>query len=176
MAVRTGLDPTMRAVTTLYLVTLAHHIYGGLVFASTERLFLALVFTVVFGITLWLFRFDETKRWATRAYWSLVVGFWAVLLGLYEGGFNHALHVVLRTAGASTETMRRLYPSGSDAVVSDDVFFQATGVLTLTAAVWVAVTAVARRINAARTAAAAALAVAPSGTNDKAETVAHEHE
>lgn len=146
MGVRMGLDPTLRAVTVLYLVTLAHHGYGGVVFASVERVVLALVFTALFVITVWLFRLAPARRLASRAYWGVVAGFWVALLGLYEGGFNHVLYVVLRAVGASPDTMRRLYPAGSDAVISDDVFFQATGALTLVAGVWVAVTMAARPV------------------------------
>lgn len=149
MEMRKGLDPTLRAVSALYLITLAHHVYGGVVFASTERLLLAIVFTALFALTLWLIRLAAAKNLARRAYRGLVIGFWIVLLGLYEGGFNHFLHVVLRVGGASPETMRRLYPAGSDAVISSDAFFQTTGVLTLVAAVWVAITMVRRPAKAA---------------------------
>jgi hypothetical protein len=135
----------MLAVALLYLVTLVHHLFGGLVFDSAERLVLALVFTVLFAVTVWLFVLAATRSWARRTYTGLVVGFWIVLLGLYEGGFNHSLYLVLRATAGGGETLRRLYPAGSDATVSNNVFFQATGVLTLVAAVAVAVTLVVTR-------------------------------
>lgn len=138
-------DPTMRAVAVLYLVTLAHHVYGGVVFQSAERLVLALVFTVLFGVTVWLSRLAVMRRRALWGYTSMVVGFWVVLLGFYEGGFNHSLYLILRSAAGNEETLRRLYPAGSDAVISNSVFFQATGVLTLVAAIAVAVTLVVTR-------------------------------
>src|SRR5688572_7707728 len=49
-------EPSIRAVAVVYLITLIHHIYGGLVFGSVERLILALVFTILFVATAWLSR------------------------------------------------------------------------------------------------------------------------
>jgi len=73
-----------------------------------------------------------------QAYLVLVVGFWGVLLGLYEGGDNHALYVVLRQF--APDTADRIYPEDSDDLLSNSVLFQGTGVLTLVAGLAVAAT------------------------------------
>lgn len=130
-------DLTITLVAVLWVVTFVHHLYGGLTFGSPSRTIMAFVFTAIFGATLWLHRLGATRRWARRACHTLVVVFWVVLLGLYEGGYNHTLYLILREADPARA--QSWYPAGSDAVISNDVFFQGTGVLTLIAAIAVAI-------------------------------------
>ena len=117
----------------LYATTFVHHIYGGVAFRSTERTVLAVVFSVLFLITYLIYRRASVRRWAATAYWLLVYGFWVGLLGLFEGFYNHTLFVVLRASGYAG--LDRLYGAASDARISDDLLFQATGVLTFVFAV-----------------------------------------
>ncbi|MBY8872037.1 hypothetical protein K7640_09305 [Micromonospora sp. PLK6-60] len=124
---------TVKLTAALYAVTFIHHLYGGLAFSSTERTVLAFVFSGAFAVTYLIYRHALATRWGRRAYWLLVYVFWVGLLGLYEGGWNHTLFAVLRAGGVVN--LDRLYAAASDARISDDVFFQATGVLTLLAAV-----------------------------------------
>ena len=134
---------TARLVVLQCAVTFVHHLYGGLSFDSAERTVMAFVFAAVLAVTLWLHRLGAARVWARRAYLSVVAVFWVVLLGLYEGGYNHALYVLLRQV--DPESVGRLYAGGSDAVISNDVFFQGTGVLTLAAGVGVAIAALTAR-------------------------------
>ncbi len=117
----------------LYATTFVHHIYGGLAFRSTERTVLAVVFSVAFLVTYLIYRGASARRWAATAYWLVVYGFWVGLLGLFEGFYNHILFVVLRASGYTG--LDRLYGAASDARISDNLFFQATGVLTFVFAV-----------------------------------------
>ena len=135
---RARLDLTARLVIVLWAVTFAHHLYGGLRFDSPGRIGAAVAFTAILGLTLWLWRLGGSWTWARRTYLATVVGFWVVLLGLYEGGYNHALYVVLRWLAPGLAD--RAYATDSDALLSSDVFFQGTGVLTLVAALAVAAT------------------------------------
>lgn len=126
-------DLTVWLVVGLWAVTFAHHVYGGLRFDSPGRTGAGIAFTGILAVTLGLRRLGVTRLWAHRTYLTIVVGFWIVLLGLYEGGYNHALYVVLRLVDPATAG--ELYPADSDALLSNDVFFQGTGALTLVAAV-----------------------------------------
>ncbi|HEX6682012.1 MAG TPA: hypothetical protein VF062_04425 [Candidatus Limnocylindrales bacterium] len=128
---------TAKLVVLLWAVTFTHHLYGGLSFGSPGRTVTAFVFTAILAITLWLHRLGAAKPWARKGYHSLVLIFWVALLGLYEGGYNHALYVILRQVDAGLA--QRLYPAGGDALISNDLFFQGTGVLTLVAGIAVAV-------------------------------------
>ncbi|WBB52571.1 hypothetical protein [Verrucosispora sp. WMMD573] len=124
--------------TVVFLVTFIHHLYGGLRFDSPQRTVLAVVFSVVFTVTYLAYRLGSTMRWARAIFWFLVYAFWVAAVGLFEGGFNHALFVVLRLLDAYA-LINDLYPVHSDARISDDVLFQSTGVLTLVTAVLLAV-------------------------------------
>lgn len=128
----------VRLVAVVYVATFVHHLYGGVVFDSAERTVLAVVFSVAFLLTLLLYRLSAVRRWARWGYWATVAALWVVAVGVYEGGYNHALYGVLRLFDASG-TVARLYPAGSDAVISNDVFFQGTGVLTFIAGIALAV-------------------------------------
>lgn len=136
-------DLTITLVAVQWVVTFAHHLYGGLMFDSPGRTIMAFVFAAILGATLWLHRLGVTRRWAQRACHTLVVVFWVVLLGLYEGGYNHTLYLILREVDPARA--QSWYPAGSDAVISNDVFFQGTGVLTLVAGIAVAIALVTAR-------------------------------
>ncbi|MBQ1023803.1 hypothetical protein [Micromonospora sp. C95] len=120
-------------------MTFIHHLYGGLQFDSPQRTILAVVFSAVFAVTYLAYRLGTTMRWARAIFWSLVYAFWVAAVGLFEGGFNHALFVVLRLLDAQA-LINNLYPVDGDARISDDVLFQGTGVLTLVTAVLLATT------------------------------------
>jgi hypothetical protein len=51
-----------------------------------------------------------------------------LLFGAFEGVYNHAVKNILFLAGASIETMHRLFPPPTYELPSD-LFFEATGVL-----------------------------------------------
>ncbi|MFY1691262.1 hypothetical protein [Plantactinospora sp. WMMB782] len=127
-------EVTATLLTALWAVTVAHHVYGGVAFGTPARTVLAIVFTAVFAGTVWLGRLGARRRWAARTYPGVLVVFWVLWLGCYEGGYNHTLYVLLRQTG-SADLVQRLYPAGSDAVISDDIFFQGTGILTLLVAI-----------------------------------------
>jgi hypothetical protein len=142
---RNPVDATVTAVITLYLVTLVHHLYGGIVFASTERLVLSLIFTVGIVATVALHRLGSSRRWARWTYWSLVA-LWITVIGIIEGGYNHTLFVTLKLLGAGPEIFQQLYPDGIDGVESSsDILFQGTGVLTFLAIIPILIFAIRAR-------------------------------
>ena len=111
----------LAAVTGEYLATLVHHVYGGLVFASPERLVMAAVFTAVFAVTLLLHALD--RAWARGAALGLGLVFWGTMLGAWEGGYNHVY-----------ASLRVLFGSSPPGYHADGVF-QSTGWLTFAFAV-----------------------------------------
>jgi hypothetical protein len=56
-------------------------------------------------------------------------------IGLFEGGYNHALKVILFQLDLPVSTLQRLYPPGIYEP-PDDLSFEATGVAQLLLAVW----------------------------------------
>jgi hypothetical protein len=92
---------TLIPVVALYFVTLVHHLYGGILLVSTERLLLAAIFTIVIGMTVWLHRRGRVRLWARIGY-GVLAGLWVVVIGLVGGGYNHALFVVLNSRAPVT--------------------------------------------------------------------------
>jgi hypothetical protein len=72
--------------------------------------------------------------------WMGTIGRWVLMLvtlalpvlgvGLFEGGYNHALKVVLYFAGVSESALRLLFPAPTYEL-PNDVWFEVTGVLQL---------------------------------------------
>lgn len=133
-------NTTMKAVAVLYGITFVHHIYGGIIYGSMERIIMAFVFTAVFLLTVWLYR-RYTKLWAKRAFWSLVIVFWIVMIGIYEGGYNHTLYLLLWFTDSGSQLISALYPAGGDVKVPNSFIFEGTGVLTFLGAMALAVIA-----------------------------------
>jgi hypothetical protein len=56
-------------------------------------------------------------------------------IGLFEGGYNHALKVILFQLDLPVSTLQRLHPPGIYEPL-EALFFEATGVAQLLLAVW----------------------------------------
>lgn len=108
----------LAAIAGEYLATLLHHVYGGIVFGTPERLVMAAIFSGVLVLTLALHALAASRTWVRPIVLAVGFLFWGGMLGLYEGGYNHVL--------ASTRDLFGAAPEGYHA----DLFFQATGWLT----------------------------------------------
>lgn len=117
---------TLGALLLEYFATAVHHVYGGVVFGTPERLHMAGVFTLVLLATLALRAVATSRAWARRALLAVIAVFWVVMLGGFEGGYNHVYHSVLFLLDRPVADYQR------------DLIFQASGVLTFAAAVLVA--------------------------------------
>ena len=122
------------------LLTSVHHIYGAYVYDTPWRLHVVFVSgltaAALFGLLL-AFRRRHADLIGRIAFWAFV----AVVLvipvagiGLFEGGYNHALKNALYFSGASEAVMHRLFPPPTYEL-PDDVFFEITGVLQLVVAI-----------------------------------------
>lgn len=120
---------TMKLVSVTFAITFIHHLWGEIIFRGGTRLMIAIVFAVVFALTVGLYMLQQKRRWAKYVYWLLVIAFWVVVVGLVEGGYNHAFKVGAWLAGVSPETIASFYNPDEYEPVSD-FFFEFTGVLT----------------------------------------------
>lgn len=68
---------------------------------------------------------------------ALTLGLAVGMFGLFEGGYNHGVKLLLFFGGASPETMQRLFPPPTYEMPSD-AFFETTGVLQFVAALMAA--------------------------------------
>ena len=118
----------------MYVLTIVHHVYGAIVFDTPWRLHAAVLGAAGIAATLLL-----TREWTRlgppvlgRATTPLLVGLTLVLaaglIGVFEGGYNHAFKLLLFFGGAAPGTMHRLFPPPTYELPSD-VLFEVTGVL-----------------------------------------------
>ncbi len=113
----------------------------GLAYATPERLLIALGMTAALVVTLWLLpRYRATRsKAALWAFMLTVALIWVALLGLFEGGYNHAFKDALFLAGVSVWRAAALHPGlmAADYIYPpNDLFFEASGVLQLGAALF----------------------------------------
>jgi hypothetical protein len=124
------------SVLGVLLLTSVHHAYGAYVYNTPWRLHVVFVSVsvaaAIFGSLYALRRWPATVTGET-AFWGFAVVtllFPVVGIGLFEGGYNHAVKDALYLAGASGALMHRLFPP-SAYELPNDLFFEVTGVLQL---------------------------------------------
>lgn len=131
---------TMWSALAVLLLTTVHHVYGAYIYNTPWRYHVAIVSTVTAVI---LFASLRVLRRRTAgvigkiAFWTFAVVTLAIpviTIGIFEGGYNHAVKDVLDFTGASPELMQRLFPPPTYEM-PNDAFFEITGVLQLVPAV-----------------------------------------
>jgi hypothetical protein len=123
----------------VYVLTIIHHVYGAIAFDTPWRhhaAFLgfggiAATLLLTWGATSW--RTPVLRQLATFLMLALTLILGVGLIGVFEGGYNHAVKLLLFFGGAAPETMHRLFPPPTYEMPSD-VFFEVTGVLQFLAA------------------------------------------
>ncbi len=122
------------------ILTSVHHAYGAYIYDSPWRLHIvpiaALAAALIVGARVVLRR-ASTGATGTIAFWvfslvTLIVP--VVVIGLFEGGYNHAAKDLLYFGGASSEVMQALFPPPAYEL-PDDFFFEVTGLLQFVLAV-----------------------------------------
>jgi hypothetical protein len=116
------------------LLTTIHHVYGAYVYHTPWRLHVTFISgfaaTAIVGSLLVLRRHTGAVV-RLIAFW-VFVGVTLVIpvaaIGLFEGGYNHALKDALYFAGASTSLMTRMFPPPTYEL-PNDAFFEITGVM-----------------------------------------------
>jgi peroxiredoxin len=122
---------TRGAYAVLALTTL-HHVYGAIRYQTPFRLHIVVVAAIVAGLVVAahaLFaRRPSSARLLTLAAATLL--FPVVGIGLFEGGYNHALKNALFFADAPERLLLTLFPPPTYEL-PNDLFFELTGVLQL---------------------------------------------
>jgi hypothetical protein len=124
--------------------TVVHHVYGGLLYQTPWRIHGAIV-AVPLALMVWLLvaAYIRGNRFKSLAGWTLAAITLAgpiVVIGLFEGAYNHGVKDVLFLAGLSPETLRRIFPPPRYEL-PNSTFFEASGLAqvipaVLTAGVW----------------------------------------
>jgi len=120
----------------ILLLTSVHHAYGAYVYQSPWRLHVVPLSiaagAVIYGAERML-RTRGTTAAGTIAFWifcAVALAFPFGMIGLLEGGYNHALKNLLYFGGASPELMTAWFPPPTYEL-PNDLFFEITGVLQL---------------------------------------------
>ncbi|MCO5163664.1 MAG: hypothetical protein M9939_21260 [Mesorhizobium sp.] len=123
----------------ILVLTSVHHAWGAYVFDTPFRLHIVFVSIPVAALIVGLFYVTATgrPRVATAARWAAIatIALFPILaIGFYEGGYNHLVKNLVFFVGGEGAT-REVFSSPMYEMPSD-VFFEATGVLQLPAAVY----------------------------------------
>lgn len=114
--------------------TAVHHVYGGIRYASPWRMHAAVVALLVAPLFIGLylaFRRDPSTRRGRAAGWTLaLVGlvYPVLLIGAFEGLYNHVAKNGLYLGGMSRRRLLELFPPPTYEL-PNDVVFEVTGVL-----------------------------------------------
>lgn len=128
-------DTTLRRVTLYSLLlmglTSIHHVYGAFIYHTPWRLHVLFLSLPVMALTLgldYLLRRSGNGKLIFGLYWSVTLLISILMIGTFEGLYNHLLKNVLFFMGMSASKMRVLYPPGAYEM-PDDLFFEMTGVM-----------------------------------------------
>jgi hypothetical protein len=128
------------ASSSVLLLTIVHHSYGAVRFATPWRHHVSLI-ALPIALVIWVtyFIFSQRNSRAGRVARGVFIGV-ALLgpvgwIGIFEGGYNHVLKIVLFQANLSPLILRRIYPP-EIYEAPHDWLFEATGILQLAVALW----------------------------------------
>ena len=123
-----------RFASAVLLITSIHHAYGAYIYDTPWRYHAVLVAGVtaplMFG-ALALMRSRPSGLLRTLAQWLFLLGTLGVavlMIGTFEGFYNHVVKNLLYFGGASPALMMRLFPPPTYEM-PNDVFFEITGIL-----------------------------------------------
>ncbi|RBL88952.1 hypothetical protein [Chitinophaga flava] len=114
----------------MLILTAVHHAYGAVIYHTHWRLHMVFVGIPVALLIGWQYRLLQRKKWYWLRYTYLLL-VWLIpvlLVGLYEGVYNHLLKDILYYAGLSPETFDSMFPPPAYEK-PNDLIFEITGVL-----------------------------------------------
>lgn len=120
------------------LLTCVHHAYGAYIYHTEWRLHVVFVSALAAAAI----KISESGVQRRRSASDRGLSFWVftsvtmlipvLTIGLFEGGYNHALKNALYFSGCSMHVMRQLFPAPTYEM-PNDAFFEVTGVMQLVA-------------------------------------------
>lgn len=141
VAARPAIRAALVSLVILFAVTTVHHLYGGLVLGSPNRLLVPVLLLPLVGAAVAaLAVFRRTGRTAAVRTYVTIAFVLAGLLGIVHSAYSHLYKDVLFLVGGSPDLYVLLNPD--EHYPPDDVFFEVTGTIELAAAIAVAATAI----------------------------------
>lgn len=122
------------------LLTSIHHIYGAVIYDTPWRLHIVMIsvpVAIIIAALLYASRVASRPTWRLVAKWTaaaVILVFPIVMIGFYEGGFNHVYkNIVFFAFGEAA--MRADFPSAM-VEMPNDLFFEVSGILQFPLAVY----------------------------------------
>lgn len=134
-AIRAGI-----ATLAVLALTVVHHVYGAIRYDTPWRMHVTHVAAIMAlllagALLLHLRQPAATIGRVARVFFAALALLGPILwIGLFEGGYNHALKLVIAGMPLSQSTFQSLYPPGLYQPAGDWIF-EATGVLQLVVAI-----------------------------------------
>jgi len=123
------------AIFAQYALTSIHHVYGGLVYGTPDRLSMPIYGGVALLITLGLlFLYQRTRSGVTLALFSTVTALLWIVTDLVDSLYAHTIKDILFLVGVPAAVVQTVHPPvvPQDFVYTpNDVLFEITGVLKL---------------------------------------------
>lgn len=120
------------------LLTSVHHAYGAYVYGTPWRLHVVIVSVLIAAAIAACLRVLRqkmgTRTLAVGLFTAIIFLFPVLAIGLFEGGYNHALKDALYFGGASQGLLQRLFPAPTYEM-PNDAFFEVTGAVQLIAGI-----------------------------------------
>jgi hypothetical protein len=140
---RTILKKLLWSGIMILLLTIIHHIYGGIIYNTPVRFHIAWFAIPVIAVMILLYAIQVRKKSSPAlskiTFWifiSIIILIPFGTFGLVEGGYNHLLKNTLYFGGASEELILQFY---SDPIfeMPNDFWFEFTGILQFFAGVYI---------------------------------------
>lgn len=128
------ISPVSRSAVAVLLLTSIHHAYGAHVYGTPWRhhvVFVAVAAMLAMFGSLAVHRRDPSGPRGRLAWWAYVLTVLAIpvlMIGVFEGLYNHVAKDVLYFAHAPTAWMTMLFPPPTYEM-PNDLFFEVTGAL-----------------------------------------------
>jgi hypothetical protein len=120
----------------LLILTVSHHVYGGLVFQTKWRITGAAWGILYFAVMTMLF-YVPRNRLFTKIVFASMLGLWVFVIGIYEGGYNHLMKDVLYIFNTPEPVLLKMFPPEFGYVLPSDLFFEITGIIQLVIALFI---------------------------------------
>lgn len=114
-------------------LTSIHHVYGAVIYKTPWRAHVIFISIPVIIATIILTRFIQkvgngSQKFLLWLYWAIVLCVSVLLIGVFEGLYNHVLKNSLFFSGLPETWMHKIFPPGMYEMPSN-IFFEVTGVM-----------------------------------------------
>ena len=114
-------------------LTSIHHLYGAFIYKTPWRAHVLFISVPVIMITIILTRFIQSagngmQKFLLWLYWAIILCAPVLLIGVFEGLYNHVLKNSLFFSGLSEAWMHKIFPPGMYEM-PNNIFFEVTGAM-----------------------------------------------